>query len=410
MLRRLLRSLGGSDNSPTPGHASYLAEVLSAVDNETRDAAPDTDLDPLVTMGEWITGVEAGRGLDPAPEDPAAREPFLRTYAGLLVENDRLPPALQIGGADLVRPRRLLSAFFGGSKSVQREAQEVLRFIEDRFGSGRFGQARLLLQLFDTDPATQRNNERNLFYEEMILRFMSNRAGRLSTGDVAYGQAVAESMTSRGEGLTRLATWLQRHAGIRLHVLVPHLPDVVVPPGPTDTAAARAVPGLAWRSVAGIERGTLGSCVDRQIERQGLRTYVTEMARTGYFIAHAPGETGFEELLFRFVEWATEHFEGPATRVLPDVHRMSTIEDVHLVQALDAAYTAYLSTSASFGSGHFSPEAVHAALGRVHARFESFDPATLPEGDYDLGGLVFDELARFPSDSLVESFRVHRLT
>lgn len=225
-----------------------------------------------------------------------------------------------------------------------------------------------------------------------------------------YAQVVAESASAPGEGLADIARWLAEHAGIRLHVLVPHLPDIVVPPGPTETATARAVPGLAWRPVGGLKSGTLNDAVAHQIERQGLRTYVLELTRTAYFVAHAPGETGFEELLFRYVEWAREHFEGPATRILPDVHRMSTIEDVHLANALDEVYDAYLSTSKTFGSGVFSPEAIEAALGRVHDRFSSFDPADLPDGDYDLGGLVFDELARFPSDGLVESFRVHRLT
>lgn len=411
MLRRLFRSLGGQEPPSDAPRASYLTTLLAGVNPAQRDALEATSaLDPLVALGEAILLAETNLGLDDVTRDPTHREQFLRTYAGLLIENDRLPPELQISGDDLRKPRRLLSAFFGGVESVQREAQDVLSFIEDRFAGGRFGQARLLLQLFDTDPSTRRNNERNLFYEEMILRFMSKRSARIaSTKSSDFSRLVADSMGSTGEGIVALAGWLEEQTGVRLHLLVPHLSEPISMQG-ADAAGVRSVSGMAWRPVAALGETSLADALAAHIAAQPFRTYVLEQTRAAYFIAHAPGTTGYEDLLFRYVEWSGAHFKGPSTRILPDIHRQSTIEDINLLDALDAAYQAYLSDSPSFGSGAFSREAMDEALGRVHRRFDAFDPQSIPEGDYDLGGIVLDDLVQFPSAGLAEAFRVHRLT
>lgn len=411
MLRRLFRSLGGHEPPTDAPRASYLTSLLAGVNASQRAALESAStLDPLAALGEAILLAEANLGLDDVTNDPAHREQFLRTYAGLLVENDRLPPELQISGDALRKPRRLLSAFFGGVESVQREAQDVLSFIEDRFAGGRFGQARLLLQLFDTDPATRRNNERNLFYEEMILRFMSKRTSRIaSTKSSDFQRLVADSMGSTGEGIIALSGWLEQQTGVRLHVLVPHLSEPIPMQG-ADAAGVRSVAGMAWRPVSELSSSSLADAVVAHVEAQPFRTYVLELTRAAYFVAHAPGTTGYEDLLFRYVEWTGAHFKGPSTRILPDIHRQSTIEDVNLLDALDHAYQAYLSDSPSFGSGAFSREAIEESLGRVHRRFDAFDPQSIPEGDYDLGGILLDDLAQFPSAGLAEAFRVHRLT
>ncbi len=417
MLRRLLRSFGGQDE--VPGRRPTYAETLL---EPARDVVADalragTATDPLVTLGKALVDGEVSKGLSPPPTSGMAREQFLRTYATLLLDNDKSVPGLQIGGDDLVRPRNLLLSFFTGAGTIQREAQTVLRFIEQRFTEGRFGQARLLLQLFDTDAATRRNNERNLFYEEQILCFMSKREADVEEPkDMSFDRAVAESLSAPGEGLVAIAHWLEQHAGVRLNVLGRPPSDVTMWEETLAEADhdARAVmldlvPGWRWRSVVEHLDRSLADVVFEQVTERGLRAYVSSLTRAVYFVTLAPGSTGFESLLMRYLEWIGANFDTVPTRLLPEIHRDSTIGESGVGEALAAAYDGHLGES-RFGSGAFSREAVAEALTTLHERLRHLDLAAIPEGEYDLGGMVFDELVGLEYEDISHAFRVHRLT
>lgn len=416
MLRRFLRSLGGQEAASVPP-SSYVDDVLSTCAPYVDEAVAATaDGDPLHLLGDLFVRSESAREWDSIGLEGAQREQFLRTYAGMLLENDRLPPALQLTPDELKMPRRLLDAFFGGSNSVQREAQAVLNFIEERFSSSRFGQARLLLQLFDTDATTRRNNERNLFYEEMILRFMSKRTGSIGAErESDFQRVAAETMTARGEGIRDLAAWLSHHVGVRLHLFGRAWADdsswksaLEGMPDATKNAMRITVPTWRWRPVASTQ-GSIADALATHVDERGLEPYLVGLTRSAYFVTLAPGATGYEEFLFRYVTWLDEHFSCSAIRVLPDLHRQTTIDEVGLPDALESIHEKYLSES-SFGSGVFSQEAIGEALGRLQRALQAFDPTSIPEGDYNLGGLVFDLLVEFPYEDISQAFRVHRLT
>ncbi len=141
----------------SPDHdpmAVLVAHVMSADTRECKNAAACLDSEPLLKAG--------------------------RAYFALLAENDRLPPGEQITEEELALPRSLLLDFFLGRADIQHRAQEVLGLIERKFSERAFQQATILLQLFETDQATRIQNERKLFYEDMIQRLGVRRRHPLS--------------------------------------------------------------------------------------------------------------------------------------------------------------------------------------------------------------------------------------
>ncbi|MEO1268651.1 MAG: hypothetical protein AAFX99_11165, partial [Myxococcota bacterium] len=141
------------------------------------------------------------------PELPEimANEPLLRAgraYLGLLLENDRLPRGEQLTLEELTLPRGLLIDFFGGEVNIQGRAQEVLSLVERKFSQRSFKQATILLQLFETDQSTRMQNERKLFYEDMIQRLGIRRRHPLAEDDITqvhdHFKAIEEAL-KKGE-------------------------------------------------------------------------------------------------------------------------------------------------------------------------------------------------------------------
>jgi hypothetical protein len=107
-----------------------------------------------------------------------------RAYLALLLDNDRLPRGEQLTLEELTLPRGLLLQFFQGHSDIQARAQEVLGLVERKFSQRSFQQATILLQLFETDHTTKLQNERKLFYEDMIQRLGIRRRYPLSKVEV----------------------------------------------------------------------------------------------------------------------------------------------------------------------------------------------------------------------------------
>lgn len=416
MLRKFLKSLGAQPEQSAVRSASYLESVLRRAADQPNWNFQAPNADPWVLLGEQVLRCELDDGLPPVLVEGNSREQYLRTYVTLLLDNDRLAPHLQLTGANVQKPRQLLASFFNGSATLQRDAQNVLKFIEEKYTTGRFGQARLLLQLFDTDEATRRSNERNLFYEEMILAFMSRREVPVDEAQRAdFRRACMDGAASVDIGMQQIVRWLAAHANIRLNVLGIK-PDErvmwshVLAKAPHDLAFAfgSVVPVHKWRLATDFGSSAL-SAVEDHIDGLLLREYATRLTRVAYFITLAPGETGFENLLLRYIEWVGENFECVPTRILPELHKRTTIEEVGLSECLEDQFRTHLHTS-RFGTGGFSPEAIREAFSVLQRKLAELDINTIPEGDYDLTGMVMDELVAFAHSDLSQSFRVHRLS
>ena len=415
MLGRFLRSLGIRAEDRTDPVTTRTRETLERCQDGAVARLHD-GVDATTALALAWLDAEAELGADPyARANEEERSLFARAWLSLVLDNERLPPGLQLSDAEMASPRKLLASFFFGSPTIQAEAQEVLRFIEARFASGRYAQAGLLLQLFETDAATQRNNERNLAHEEIALALTSNRTGAVTADMRAEFNLVASQAIASGpEGLRLLAAWYAARCDVRFHVDA-HDVDALAQWGEAlvdvdDEAREHLlelVPPWCWRPLDWLD-GDVDTLMFGHAARIGIDEAIRKLTRSMYFIVLMPGRTGFEPLIVEWARWGQRVFDDPITRVMPDLHRRTVVLEQRLSAAMDAVADTWLTRHELHDT--IRAEAVTAACGAVLERLTSVDPSMVPEGDYDLGGLVLDELLGFRPRRVTDSLRLHRLS
>ncbi len=398
MLRRLLNPRSNLAITPDDVQVSYAEGLIDrALSKEGRLTSATAVLDPLVSVGRLLCELEVDAGLSPPPNTPD-QDQFIRTYVKLLLDNDRQPRSLQLTGTEVEMPRALLQSFFTRGATMQMDATKVLRFIETRFAQGSFGQARLLLQLFETDQQTRRNNERNLFFEEMVLRFLSARSGPrvpAKTEDTSFGEVLTLngiSLNTLGHDEERVAAW---------RALLPADVDDV-----TADAVLRSVPGPRWRDH--WRRGNPVESLTGQFAVDAAQRFVHDLTMRIYFITLYPGATGFEYLVANYLEWMAERFDMVSTRILPRLHRESTLGDHSIDESLSALIDE-LFENTTMSAVSPTDEQVAKAFGSFETGLDDLDMNDIPAGEYDLGGLVAFDLFDFPAGSFETRFRLSRL-
>ncbi|MBH22926.1 MAG: hypothetical protein CMH57_00435 [Myxococcales bacterium] len=182
--------------------------MLDRLVEPTRDyLEKHTDLEPLSVLIAHI--LRDNSDFRPELTDILGNDPLLRAgraYLGLLLENDRLPRGEQLTLEELTLPRGLLIDFFSGEVNIQGRAQEVLSLVERKFSQRAFKQATILLQLFETDQSTRMQNERKLFYEDMIQRLGIRRRHPLAEDDIKqvhdHFKAIDDALKNTGAFIT----------------------------------------------------------------------------------------------------------------------------------------------------------------------------------------------------------------
>lgn len=366
--------------------------------------------DALVAADEGIRALSDNAGHE------ADRDGFARSFMSLLLDNDSQPPALQLTRDELDPPIHLLAAFFLASSDVQSEANRVLRLIEDKFGGGRFSQAVLLLQLFETDAATQRRNERNLWYEEMVQSFLGSRAGSLDADDI---QAVRDAADQAAAGDAQAALTCSRLLDDTMHVRLnvrSHRPGEVhnwrqatrgMPNG-SQRAVLSIAPPARWRPLHQTG-ASVSASLQEHFDRMGLRDYSIRFSRAVYFHIVSPGRNGFEPLILEYMRWLARVFDVVPTRLMPDLHRQMVSETRGINEALALLWESHLVGHEQMDT-EFGADALVDATSAAFGHLRDMDLEALCEGEYDFGGLVFDHLFGVEHASAEHAFRLHRLT
>lgn len=344
-----------------------------------------------------------------------------RVFLGMLIENDRLPLDLQINTEEIALARELLVGYFVGNKDFERKAQQLLRVVERKFSEGQFSQARILLQLFQTDRMTRIKNDRNIFYEDMIQRLGIRR--RHAVADDVLGE-FAQIDSDAASAPIDVAQWLESNLFIKLHLFTRdrsaverwgRLAGITTLPGGADNLL-KYVPPRRWRTYydahddAAVAQQYARDAIRQHVNSDTLANYVSNQMRTCYFVLRAVGDTGLEGYLDTFFDWISEAFEFNATVFLPEVYRRSMGEIDTMKSVFQDIYDRMLRQRVEAKLASFSDEEIHAALGAAIAHIHSCELNEIPPGNYDLGGFVFDQLFGVTYPVPEFAFKVHRLT
>lgn len=438
--------------------ATYLESMLDELlDEHRRCMEAGVHEDPLAVLVAQVLVRDTDAADD--VEAALANELLLkagRAYFALLTENDRLPIGNQLTESELALPRNLLLDFFTGGENVQARAQEVLGLVERKFADRAFQQATILLQLFETDPAIRLQNERKLFYEDMIQRLGVRRRDPLThdqvmtirehfgeiaralRNDGAFGSAADDEVFGGDEALAqtmeeleavtdvagsdplmpllRSLDWLAAEQGLHFCVLVREPSDVarwVESAAQGDAALASAmgqvVPPLRWRSPGDGGRPLMAVLRDH-VSGKALREYVRTLTKAVYFILLAVGDTGLEGYLDSYFDWTQEVLDIDATSFVDRLHRESTLGEKTLNETLDAIFDEYFASSVDAKVLEIDDARLMGAVEALVTQFEAADMGEVAPGHFDLGGFLTDHLLSLRLPTPEFAFRLHRIS
>jgi hypothetical protein len=359
--------------------------------------------------------------VDPLPR--ADRKEVLqagRVFLGMLIENDRLPPDLHLGLEETALARDLLVGYFVGASQYEVKAQKLLKIVEQKFSEGLFSQARILLQLFQTDRETRMRNDRNIFYEDMIQRLGIRRRHTVSPELAERYQLLLKEISAEPseEEILLLLRWLSQHIFIKLHLFV--RPRAQVETWRKVTSAStlqqvtehflRYLPPRRWRAPLDITDRGLAQQLRDHLSPETLSIYVVNHLKACYFVLRAVGDTGLEGYLDTFFNWTRTALDYDATALCPELYRRSMSDGDAMSVIFQDIYDRSMRTQAEERLRAVDDAAIRAALRGVVAHLRLCDINELPPGNYDLGALIFDQVmgVKYPSPEF--AFKVHRLT
>lgn len=341
-----------------------------------------------------------------------------RVFLGMLIENDRLPVEMQMSVAETMLARDLLLGYFLGSTQFEGKARELLTVVEEKFSDGAFSQARILLQLFQTDRKTQVNNARNLFYEDMILRMGIRRRNRVDHAELGEQlQARLASCESLNDKLVAVSGFFRERLHVKFHLFARDSDGVDVWSELAERSRRRNaseqllryLPPKRWRAMDSYPESP-SEVVHAHISQATMRKYVLRQIKACYFVLRAVGDTGLEPFLDSFFEWSESEFDVNGVQLMPMIYRR-TMSDAQLVEEVfEGVYSTFFSDQSLEFLRGLDPGSVEGAVDAVVAKLTSVDYNEVAPGHYDFGGLVFDELLGIDYPDAEFGFKLHRLT
>ena len=339
-----------------------------------------------------------------------------RVFLGMLIENDRLPPELQLGVEEILLARDLLMSYFMGSQNFEARAQKLLKLVEQKFSEGLFSQARILLQLFQTDPKTRVRNDRNIFYEDMIQRFGIRRRRPISA-EVAEELRALVRVPSSPQHDLELLRWVEDHLYIKTHLFMRHQEQVrawreLASRSSLPMAAEsllRYLPPRRWRPVYAHPSASLSELATLHVGPDTMSAYVTTQLQTCYFVLRAVGDTGLEGYLDSFFDWTESCFGVNGTVFLPELYRRSMADSDAMRVIFQDLYERFFRQKAERLLTAYDEPTVAAAFERTLHKLRALDVNEVAPGNYNLGGLLYDELTGMRYTSPEFAFKVHRL-
>jgi len=373
--------------------------------------ADPQDDDPFASFAMAVMQQEvADERLAPIVAPDAEPYEFAPSWLNLLLDNHRLPPHLQLDADGLQPARALLAGYFLKQGDFEQAVAGLLTFVEERFSGGHFAQAAGLLQIFESDLPTRRNNERQLFFEELQAAFGNTRNASAPGAD-AWKRLLKAAPKAPWDRLFWIIEHLRDLAHVRLHCLFRPVGDGT--PWTTRsenltemqrTELLDRVHPPQWRIP---EASSLRANVAAHLDYFSVEQYVTRLTRVAYYLILATGKTGYEGLILDFYRWLGQHFDVIPARLLPQIHRETTVDDMFLSESLQGCLESVLSAPRET---LVVPSECHVddAVAQVCEQLAAMNPRDVAPGDYDLGGLFMDQILGFTTAPAEHRLRMHR--
>ena len=339
---------------------------------------------------------------------------FARLWIDFLLRHDALPAEMHLHPDDLRIPREVIVAFHRGEKHIEPLARRMLNQIDRAFREGRLMLCELLLSLFETEAATRRNNERNIFFDRRTRQISAVRRVHLLSGTVARFRAHVATTLAESEGVLPVLEWLSDHAGVRFCAPLRLEPEVqrwdeLPEPLRTrlDTAYSGRIPTGRYRHALVADEEWVRAELLRILSERGIRQQLATTVGAIYFVALSAGRCDFDDLLFDADAWVETWSTMRTATLLSEVHRRAHVDRLEVGKAIDDVIAEALRPDVE--QDWVTPELISEALHSLHRRLRDIDLNALPAGTYDLSGVVGDTILAVPHRRLSRALRLHRL-
>ncbi len=394
-----------SDDGYLSHHLKTVTSRYAGRYEETMKELPERERESLDALDVLARLVMEELGIKEADYSAA------RAYLSILIENEHLATQCQLVESELLHLKELLFSYFQGAEDTNAKGAQVLSLIEKKFANGEFSQARILLQIFETNEETRQNNERNLFYEEMILR-LDGSVSRVHALPESVIKAAVSEKASDDDVLKAFST-LEQNADAKFCL---YLRDPVelrewkkaisTLPEDVQSFLLDYIPIVRWRKM-GMTEGSLMTQFGQHMTFEMLRRHILQKLKMCYFILLASGNTGFEWFVFSFSKWSREHFDVDMLEVLPMVHRSGIVDNMCLQEILDVVIDRYYGRK--MNELAISAETLELAYrASLKFIFES-DVNRIPPGYYNFGDFLLDQILPFEYEDPMFAYRLHSM-
>ncbi len=356
---------------------------------------------------EW--DLQAGK---PGPVAEAPRD-LLRLYYHLLRENERLPTNEQLSMEDIQLVRETLRGTIAEGQDLKALVERLFKLVQTKIEAGRITQAWLVLQIFDYERSVRLWNERNLYLEEMTLRFGERRgpSRQASAPDAIKGAraAAASDLLAEEAGVDWMVLGSDPVENSDWETLF----DAGGVPG-DDRAEGRRTAidtliGRKWRRPSDVLTTQPDALAAGAVSAEAMRGLAMAHIKATYFLLLVSNPTGWEPFLPKLFGWLLDLTEGEGVTLFSDLHRMVTMEECSVREALDLVYSQFVEAPLTERAAQITPDQVNDAMTELLERFAGADLGDVPAGTYSLTGMVLDQVLgiEYPPGDL--PWHIHRL-
>lgn len=341
-----------------------------------------------------------------------------RVLLAVLLDNDRLPLASQLSVAELLVAADLWTQLVAQAQGIEQRVEPLARLVEQKFAAGSFGQVKLLLQLFPANAETRISNDRQIFYEDMILRMGIRRRQSLAQSAVDDLKAGLKGLHLDEEAATpEIFGALAESAGVSMH-LYTREPSELEPwrelAQGCELPNARAyllgmVPPRRWRPVVGRSERPLLRLLKEHLVKPMARDHIILHLKATYFVLRAVGDTGLEPYLDDFLDFSSQVCGVDAERFMPEIYRrtLGSAESIGAI-FLDI-YSRHYQKAIEARMDALDEDAICEAFDTAMARIAKSELAEQAPGDFNLGGFVLDAHLGLELSQPGFGFKLYRL-
>ncbi|TXD38834.1 hypothetical protein FRC98_00065 [Lujinxingia vulgaris] len=366
-----------------------------------------------------VPPVRAQQGVSwPVPLDEPEMLHGARVLLAVLLDNDRLPFSSQLDVAELLVAADLWTQIVAQARGVEQRVDPLARLVEQKFAAGSFGQVKLLLQLFPANAETRISNDRQIFYEDMILRMGIRRRQPLSREVVEGLKAELAAAKLNDDARTpQVFSALQERAGVAMH-LYTREPSEVEPwrevAKKVKSTHGRGylmgmIPPRRWRAVSARDERPLLRLLNEHLVKPMARDHIIQHLKATYFVLRAVGDTGLESYLDDFFTFSSEVCGVDAERFMPEIYRrtLGSAESIGAI-FLDI-YARHYRDAIEARIDALDEAAIMRAYDQAMGTLAGCDFAELAPGEFNLGGFVLDQHLGLKLSNPAFGFKLYRL-